>query len=735
MPILKRQRLDVGRERTTALCGVDPLSEDRVQDEIAGPSMTGTKSLFVRGLAQEIDTTQLASIFSQDFPIKHAFVVVDSRSMQSKGYGFVTFAASVDAERARKALNGSLVANRRITVECADARQRDLATNRHQQRNVSDNQFRTGRGRYLRPEVEAKPTKLIVRNLPPSITDANQLSSLFQSFGKIKQTILPIAKAGASPRFGFIMLRGRKNAEQALKVMNGKEIDGRVLAVDWAVPKPVWQALQAPDPGPKNHGNHDANGTIEVATNETPRQIAFHGTPYDTITDSTNDDLDSEALGLVKPVPGSLRASQPNRRQPNNRSIIFVRNVPFNSTEEAVASHFSTFGRVQYARIVRDISTGRSKGTAFVRFHSLADAAQCLRYAPRALLVKKEDKRTKKASESSVLTDSVLQNTNDDTSGVYTLEGRTLFISEAVESSEASRLTTVRHASREQQDKDKRHLYLLSEGTVMATDPQYSHLAPSEIQLRTDSLKQRQELLKANPSLHLSLRRLSIRNLPRSIDSKALKALARQAVVGFAEDVKVRRRSPLSKEEIRRGGDEDRLAERTRRAKGKGVVKQAKIIFESREGGKIDEKSMSGRSRGYGFVEYYSHRAALMGLRWLNGHAVGSLARSDETAGSTKAPVQQQIKRLIVEFAIENLQVVNRRHGRELRAQQKAKSNWQDMPKDSTDSKSRRLKTLESNANSPKTEQERSIASSTRQRIVGRKRMLRKFRKRRVLEG
>merc|ERR1712098_411057 len=142
--------------------------------------------------------------------------------------------------------------------------------------------------------------------------------------------------------------------------------------------------------------------------------------------------------------------------------------------------------------------------------------------------------------------------------------------------------------------------------------------------------------------------RLSLRNLPKNINSKDLKALAREAVVGFATDVKSGLRAQLSKEEEARGGDEMREAEKQRKAKGKGIVRQAKIVFEGREGAKVSEESGAGKSRGYGFVEYSSHRWALMGLRWLNGHAV------ENTATGKK-------QRLIVEFAIENAQVAAKR--------------------------------------------------------------------------
>merc|ERR1712098_224832 len=145
--------------------------------------------------------------------------------------------------------------------------------------------------------------------------------------------------------------------------------------------------------------------------------------------------------------------------------------------------------------------------------------------------------------------------------------------------------------------------------------------------------------------------RLSLRNLPKNINSKDLKALAREAVVGFATDVKSGLRAQLSKEEEARGGDEMREAEKQR---------QAKVVFEGREGAKVSEESGAGKSRGYGFVEYSSHRWALMGLRWLNGHAV-------ENAATGKK------QRLIVEFAIENAQVVQRRKEKEEKARLRSK--------------------------------------------------------------
>ncbi|OAX76972.1 hypothetical protein ACJ72_08734 [Emergomyces africanus] len=239
--------------------------------------------------------------------------------------------------------------------------------------------------------------------------------------------------------------------------------------------------------------------------------------------------------------------------------------------------------------------------------------------------------------------------------------------------------------------------------------------------------------------LHISLTRLAVRNIPRNIDSKALKALAREATVGFAKDVKSGLREPLSKEELHRSTEDMKEADKLRKAKGKGIIKQAKVVFEGKEGSKVDEKSGAGRSRGYGFIEYYSHRSALMGLRWLNGHAV---------AGPDKKK-----KRLIVEFAIENAQVVKRRQEKEeksrnhddegARHQKRPASNRRDSSKlNSNSQKGMKRKRSESTgqgklnqiptpnpgkANDEKPEKDNQIAK--RNRIIAKKRMMRKNRK------
>lgn len=639
------------------------------------------KSLFVHSLSETVTTESLTSLFSQFYPLKHATVVHDHVTRRSKGYGFATFADSEDAQKALDSLNGCHFEGRKIKIEFAEPRHR---SGKDEENNENDKSHtavvRTGR---LRPTPEQKkPLKLIIRNLPWTIKEPDQLADLFRSYGKVKYATIPVKKPGLSTGFGFVSLRGRKNAEKALDGMNGKEIEGRILAVDWAVEKGVWEATQlqgmdnvspnAPSRRPLNELAEDDQPDTEEADDGdvTP---GIEEKLSDRLNSGSDDDGEGqieEDLAIASDI--SNRDSNPNVYT-SNSSTCFIRNLPFSATDEILREHFISFGPIRYARVVFDFATNRSRGTGFVCFYRQDDAESCLRGSPRPCFAPRNASTSRGESSFPQLKQSILEDPRKDPLGRYTLDGRVLQVSQAVDKGQAESLMSAGSSLRDARDKDRRRLYLLSEGTIPPNSPIYEQLAPAEISLRQDSMKQRQALLKSNPSLHLSLTRLSVRNLPRSMKSKNLKALARDAVVCFARDVKAGLRNPLSKEELSRGGPELRETEKERKAKGKGIVRQAKIVFEGREGKKVSEDSGTGRSRGYGFIEYTSHRCALMGLRWLNGYVAGNVSNDSGHTVGTSGGIGEKGKPLIVEFAIENAQVVGRRHEKELKARERSK--------------------------------------------------------------
>lgn len=637
------------------------------------------RTLFVRSLPAVATSEALTELFSQSYPLKHATVVMDTDTKQSKGYGFVTFADAEDAQRAADEFNGQKFLGRNMRIEIAQPRSREInkdpALGGKRKSTISAEAAAVKQAR-VDDMADAKKNKLIIRNLPWSIKTTDQLEALFKKFGKVRFSTVPKVD-DTQAGFGIVIMKGKKSAEKAMAAINGTKVDGRMLAVDWAVGREAWEkqkkdadsedeidegGAKVAEEEPKSENEEDdvANffknfgDQLESEDDEDAEQIEFSDEEDSNLdgdeedeereeSDASNSESDDEEPEDIKPQRVLIT---------DNSTTLFIRNLPFTTLDADLKEHFNQFGPVRYARVVMDRATSRPRGTGFVCFFEVGDADSCFRGAPRGA-------PTGANAIAPKVKHSILEDENADKNGMYTIGGRVLQVSKAVEKETAVKLTEDGTSYRDNRDKDKRKLYLLSEGTIAAGTPLYESLPPSEVKMREDSAKQRKKLIQNNATLHLSLTRLSIRNLPRNINSKDLKALAREAVVGFAKDVKGSARSQLSKEEEARGGDEMRDAEKQRKLKGKGIVRQAKIVFEGREGAKVSEESGAGRSRGYGFVEYSSHRWALMGLRWLNGHAVES------SGGKTQ--------RLIVEFAIENAQVVSRRKEREEKARVRSK--------------------------------------------------------------
>ena len=456
---------------------------------------------------------------------------------------------------------------------------------------------------------------------------------------------LPTNK-GKMKGFGFITIRGKKNAEKAIECVNGKEIDGRTLAVDWAVDREAWQEQQQkeeidPEDETSDSGSDedDEDGNEDEKSGDGQTKDAgldadlknFMKNHMQNMEDEEDEDDEDEDDEEGKEEGETAPAK---KQSTDNSSTIFIRNLPFTTTDEQLQSFFVHFGKVRYARVVMDKVTEKPAGTGFVCFVKEEDAKSCIKGAPKPA-----------APTNNANKQSILQDESADPEGKYTLEGRLLSITQAVNREAATHLADSSLAKRH--EKDKRKLYLLSEGHMGQDSPIYKLLSEPEIRMRQASAAQRKKLVQGNPTLHISLTRLALRNIPRNIGAKELKELARKAIVGFAKDVKEGRRQPLSKEENARDGKDAKEKERERKLKGKGIVRQAKIVFESSQGSKVPEQSGAGKSRGYGFIEYTSHHWALMGLRYLNGLQL-------EGDGGRK-------QRLIAEFAIENVQVIQRR--------------------------------------------------------------------------
>ncbi|CUM67789.1 uncharacterized protein PRCAT00005494001 [Priceomyces carsonii] len=622
------------------------------------------KTLFVRSIPYEATSDELSEFFSQFVPVKHA-VIVNGSDGKSRGFGFVSFTLDDDTLTALVEARKTKFKGRLLRVDMAKRR------DRKDKRGTLEN-------RVPAEPVEKRRARLIIRNIPWSLKNPDDLKKIFVKYGGVFDAYIPKKKGGQMLGFAFVVMNKKSAADRAVKGSEGLQIHGREVAVDFAIEKSKWEQVKEQDSEKESEGEEMEEETVEASgegtekekivglDNESHKEIEHKDSDSDSELTSEdegdedeedeNEDKDEDEVDEeddsdeeLEDAELEINDSKPdipkkNRQEPFS---IFVRNIPYDADAASLKEHFNRFGPVKYALPVIDKETGLAKGSAFVAFVDEDSYTKCLENAPSV------------ASSSLLIA--------DDVSPDYVYSGRILSVSSTVDRGSAQKLAE-RNLEKRQEilgkapgEKDKRNLFLLNEGRITANSKLAQYISKTDLEMREQSYKLRVQQLKKNPTLHLSLTRLAIRNLPRAMNSKALKSLGRKAVVQFATEVKEEKRQPLSKEEVGRSlkDKKDNLdPEAEKKSKKKGVVRQAKVVQEVKGSGE------TGRSKGYGFVEFRDHKTALMGLRWLNAHEVSipEILEGLTEEERAKAKLEGLAKRkLIVEFAIENAEVIKRR--------------------------------------------------------------------------
>jgi hypothetical protein len=87
-------------------------------------------------------------------------------------------------------------------------------------------------------QADFGPTKLFVGGFGPSTTVAD-LRTFFSKFGELVEVVIVSNRSsGQSRGFGFVSYHSAAAAEEAIKNMNGFELDGRPLRVNRAEARP-----------------------------------------------------------------------------------------------------------------------------------------------------------------------------------------------------------------------------------------------------------------------------------------------------------------------------------------------------------------------------------------------------------------------------------------------------------------------------------------------------------------
>ncbi|CAE6954803.1 Rbm28 [Symbiodinium natans] len=430
-------------------------------------------------------------------------------------------------------------------------------------------------------------------------------------------------------------------AEKAVADLNGTKtacdarmICGRAVAVDWAVDASVFTKLQSeeqPEPPaePKRAKEQKPKAAAKAAkvseeeeeeededpdpNKELKRMKELLGDEIEEDDqeeegEDEEDEADEDEASKPKPKKGKEKASK--ARKPGfdveQGLSIFVRNVPFDAEEGDLKEVFRRFGRVSSVKMVAD-KTGQNshRGSAFIKFAEVSGS--------QAALAAEEEAERKLKELSSVVRRSDQRELPAVEGFGVSLKGRRLVLKPAVKPQEASELTD-KSKTKGQASKERRTwMHLLNVGDIPETSPRWENLSKSEQRQRREGQKERKWRIN-NSNFAIHPQRLSIRNLPTFVDTNKL----REAIVKHLS------KSPSSPESGRKA----------RLKSAQEAIVKAGLVRDDERRTEAGER----RSKGYGFVTFKDHDAAMKALEFLNDNPT--------VFGGSRRP--------IVEFAVED---------------------------------------------------------------------------------
>lgn len=202
----------------------------------------------------------------------------------------------------------------------------------------------------LKKRIEKPPnrsSRLIVRNLPWNVTE-QELRALFLAYGPVYSVDIP-KENGEPPSedeggpsksrppktkgFAFVWMLSRGDAEKALQVVNGQKVGGRPIAVDWALSKERWEGEKGKfeekvqDKDTDTDSGSDSEDDLDSDETSSEDGLGVHKDNADSITDSDEDSVSEDGSDRGEPV-------KPQLPQTDTGTTIFVRNVPYEATED-----------------------------------------------------------------------------------------------------------------------------------------------------------------------------------------------------------------------------------------------------------------------------------------------------------------------------------------------------------------------------------------------------------------
>lgn len=192
-------------------------------------SASGSKTLFIGNLSWNVDDDMLRGEFESFGEVVRANIMTMRDSGKSKGFGFVEFTTAEAAAEAHDAKKDQNLDGRPMNVDYTEGRGERGPANRQERTNSRAKQFSDQLG---------NPSNILFcGNLSFGMT-SDKLREAFEEFGTVTRASLPTDRESGQPKgYGYVDFTSLDEAKAALEAMNGSQLDGRAVRLDYATPR------------------------------------------------------------------------------------------------------------------------------------------------------------------------------------------------------------------------------------------------------------------------------------------------------------------------------------------------------------------------------------------------------------------------------------------------------------------------------------------------------------------
>lgn len=168
-----------------------------------------------------MDNDRLSQEFADCGEVVSARVQLDRNTGKSRGFGYVTFATTEAVDAAVSVSGIKEIDGRTLNLD----KSIDVGSNREKRAHAFG-------------DVRSAPSKvLFVGNLSWD-TAEDALWDAFSEYGEVNSVRLPTDRETGKPKgYGYIEFSAVGSAQKAIDTMNGKELDGRPIRLDFSQPR------------------------------------------------------------------------------------------------------------------------------------------------------------------------------------------------------------------------------------------------------------------------------------------------------------------------------------------------------------------------------------------------------------------------------------------------------------------------------------------------------------------